>query len=108
MAGRGAFVESFPLFGYDLDDYNELFTEHMELLLKLNEEEVVTWNGKIRSPLQHAQIAPRPLQEKLPIWIGVGGTPESAVRAGRLGVGMALAILGGNPQRFKPLVDSLP
>ena len=105
LAGRGAFVESFPLFGYDLDEYNELFTEHMELLLKLNEEEVVTWNGKFRSPLQHAQIAPRPLQEKLPIWIGVGGTPESAVRAGRLGVGMALAILGGNPQRFKPLVD---
>ena len=105
LAGRGAFVESFPLFGYDLNDYNELFTEHMELLLKLNEEEVVTWNGKFRSPLQHAQIAPRPLQEKLPIWIGVGGTPESAVRAGRLGVGMALAILGGNPQRFKPLVD---
>lgn len=105
LAGRGAFVESFPLFGYDLDDYNELFTEHMELLLKLIEEEVVTWNGKFRSPLQHAQIAPRPLQEKLPIWIGVGGTPESAVRAGRLGVGMALAILGGNPQRFKPLVD---
>lgn len=105
LAGRGAFVESFPLFGYDLDDYDELFTEHMELLLKLNEEEVVTWSGKFRSALHNAQIAPRPYQKKLPIWIGVGGTPESAVRAGRLGVGMALAILGGHPRRFKPLVD---
>lgn len=105
LAGRGAFVESFPLFGYDLNDYNELFSEHMALLLQLNEEEIVTWSGRFRPSLHQAQIAPRPLQQKLPIWIGVGGTPQSAVRAGRLGVGMALAILGGLPERFKPLVD---
>lgn len=105
LAGRGAFVESFPLFGYSTDDYNELFSEHMELLLKLNENEVISWNGKFRSPLKKAEIAPRPFQKQLPIWIGVGGTPQSAARAGRLGVGMALAILGGNPIRFKSLVD---
>ncbi|MFC5465034.1 LLM class flavin-dependent oxidoreductase [Lederbergia graminis] len=105
FAGRGAFIESFPLFGYSTDDYNELFNEHMELLLKLNENEVVTWNGKFRSPLRNAEIAPRPVQKQLPIWIGVGGTPSSAERAGKLGVGMALAILGGDPKRFKPLVD---
>ncbi|MGJ9458334.1 LLM class flavin-dependent oxidoreductase [Oceanobacillus sp. CF4.6] len=105
LAGRGAFIESFPLFGYSTDDYNELFSEHMDLLLKLNENEIVTWNGKFRSPLNDAEISPRPVQKQLPIWIGVGGTPESAARAGRLGVGMALAILGGDPMRFKSLVD---
>jgi len=105
IAGRGAFIESFPLFGYETKDYNELFEEHMDLLLKLNESEIISWNGKFRSALNNAEIAPRPIQKQLPIWIGVGGTPESAARAGRLGVGMALAILGGDPQRFKPLVD---
>lgn len=105
LAGRGAFVESFPLFGYSTNDYNELFTEHMELLLELNENDKVSWSGKFRPSLNNAEIAPRPLQERLPIWIGVGGTPESAVRAGKFGVGMALAILGGDPRRFKPLVD---
>ncbi|WP_077620681.1 LLM class flavin-dependent oxidoreductase [Bacillus sinesaloumensis] len=105
LAGRGAFVESFPLFGYSTNDYNELFSEHMDLLLQLNENEIVTWNGKFRSSLKNAEIAPRPVQKQLPIWIGVGGTPESAARAGRLGVGMALAILGGDLKRFKPLVD---
>lgn len=105
LAGRGAFVESFPLFGYNTRDYNALFSEHMDLLLKLNENEVVSWNGKFRSSLEDAEIAPRPYQEQLPVWIGVGGTPESAERAGKLGVGMALAILGGDPRRFKPLVD---
>ncbi|WP_408021619.1 LLM class flavin-dependent oxidoreductase [Siminovitchia acidinfaciens] len=105
LAGRGAFIESFPLFGYGTNDYDELFEEHMELLLQLTQNDTVTWSGKFRSPLRNAEIAPRPVQEKLPIWIGVGGTPESAVRAGRFGVGMALAILGGNPKRFKPLVD---
>ncbi|MGX6446327.1 LLM class flavin-dependent oxidoreductase [Neobacillus sp. K501] len=105
LAGRGAFIESFPLFGYSTNDYDELFEEHMNLLLQLNEKETITWAGKYRSSLTNAEIAPRPVQEKLPIWIGVGGTPESAVRAGRFGVGMALAILGGNPSRFKPLVD---
>lgn len=105
LAGRGAFIESFPLFGYRTNDYDELFEEHMELLLQLTQNETVTWSGKFRSSLRNAEIAPRPVQEKLPIWIGVGGSPESAVRAGKFGVGMALAILGGNPKRFKPLVD---
>lgn len=105
LAGRGAFIESFPLFGYGTNDYDELFEEHMELLLQLTQNETVTWSGKFRSSLRNAEIAPRPVQEKLPIWIGVGGSPESAVRAGKFGVGMALAILGGNPKRFKPLVD---
>ena len=105
MAGRGAFIESFPLFGYSTNDYDELFKEHMDLLLQLNQNETVTWSGKFRSSLRNAEIAPRPLQEQIPIWIGVGGTPESAVRAGKFGVGMAMAILGGDPLRFKPLVD---
>ncbi len=105
IAGRGAFVESFPLFGYNLNDYDALFEENIKLLQQLNEEEIVTWEGQFRSSLKDAMIAPRPTQEKLPIWIGVGGTPESAIRAGRLGTGIALAILGGDPMRFKPLVD---
>ncbi|CAM5203345.1 putative LLM family oxidoreductase OS=Ureibacillus acetophenoni OX=614649 GN=SAMN05877842_10284 PE=4 SV=1 [Ureibacillus acetophenoni] len=104
LAGS-AFIESFPLFGYDLNDYNELFEEHLELFQQLNENEFVTWEGKFRSALNNAQIAPRPVQDELPLWIGVGGTYESALRAGRLGVGMALAILGGEPERFKFLVD---
>jgi probable LLM family oxidoreductase len=105
LAGRGAFIESFPLFGYSTNDYDELFTEHMELLLQLNKNERVTWSGDFRSPLRNAEISPRPIQEQIPIWIGVGGTSDSAVRAGKFGVGMALAILGGDPLRFKPLVD---
>jgi probable LLM family oxidoreductase len=105
IAGRGAFIESFPLFGYSTNDYDELFTEHMDLLLKLNQNETVTWSGKFRAPFRNAEISPRPIQDRIPIWIGVGGTPESAVRAGKFGVGMALAILGGDPLRFKPLVD---
>lgn len=105
IAGRGAFVESFPLFGYDLNDYDALFEENIKLLQQLNREEIVTWQGKFRSNLKNAMISPRPIQEELPIWIGVGGTPESAARAGRLGTGLALAILGGNPMHFKPLVD---
>lgn len=105
IAGRGAFVESFPLFGYDLGEYNELFEENVQLLQQLNANAIVSWQGSFRSSLQNAMIAPRPVQEKLPIWIGVGGTPESAIRAGRLGTGMALAILGGDPIHFKPLVD---
>ena len=105
IAGRGAFVESFPLFGYDLNDYEELFEENMQLLQQLNAHEIVNWQGTFRSSLKNAMIAPRPVQDELPLWIGVGGTPESAVRAGRLGTGLALAILGGDPHRFKPLVD---
>lgn len=105
IAGRGAFVESFPLFGYDLQDYDALFEEKVKLLQQLNQQEIVTWQGQFRSALKGAMIAPRPVQDEVPIWIGVGGTPESAMRAGRLGTGMALAILGGDPIRFKPLVD---
>lgn len=105
IAGRGAFVESFPLFGYDLQDYDALFEEKVKLLQQLNQQEIVTWQGQFRSALKGAMIAPRPVQDEVPIWIGVGGTPESAMRAGRLGTGMALAILGGEPIRFKPLVD---
>lgn len=105
LAGRGAFIESFPLFGYNTNDYDKLFTEHMDLLLQLNNNERVTWSGIFRPSLKNAEISPRPLQKELPVWIGVGGTPESAVRAGKFGVGMALAILGGPPKRFKPLVD---
>ncbi|MET3698488.1 probable LLM family oxidoreductase [Bacillus oleivorans] len=105
IAGRGAFIESFPLFGYELNDYDALFEENTNLFLKLNQEEMVTWKGHFRPSLRNAEIAPRPLQKQIPFWIGVGGTPESAARAGRYGVGLALAILGGDPMRFKPLVD---
>lgn len=105
LAGRGAFIESFPLFGYSTNDYDELFEEHLDLLLQLTQHETITWSGNFRSSLRDAEIAPRPLQGNLPIWVGVGGTPESAIRAGKFGVGMALAILGGNPKRFKHLVD---
>ncbi len=105
IAGRGAFLESFELFGADLRKYDELFESKLDLLLKLNEQERVSWNGQFRTALNDAEIAPRPFQPTLPIWIGVGGTPESAARAGRLGLNMALGILGGDPRRVKPLVD---
>lgn len=105
MAGRGSFIESFPLFGYDLRDYNELFAEKLELLLKLNAAEHVTWSGKHRPALNNLGVYPRPLQPKLPIWVAVGGTPESVIRAGTLGLPMALAIIGGMPERFAPLAD---
>ncbi len=105
MAGRGSFIESFPLFGYDLNDYNELFSEKLDLLLKLRETEFITWTGKHRPALFEQGIYPRPFQEKMPVWIAVGGTPESVVRAGTLGLPMALAIIGGMPERFAPLTD---
>jgi probable LLM family oxidoreductase len=105
MAGRGSFIESFPLFGYDLKDYDELFSEKLELLLKLNESEKISWKGKHRSPIQNLGVYPRPFQKKLPIWIAVGGTPESVIRSGKLGLPMALAIIGGSPANFLPLVD---
>jgi probable LLM family oxidoreductase len=105
IVGRGAFVESFPLFGYDLADYDQLFPEKLELLLKLNAGERVTWKGRFRSSLDNAEIAPRPLQNQLPIWIGVGGTPESVVRAGTLGIPMMLGIIGGASAQFAPLMD---
>jgi probable LLM family oxidoreductase len=105
MAGRGSFIESFPLFGYDLDDYDELFAEKLELLLKLRETETVTWSGEHRPPLQESGVYPRPVQDPLPIWLAVGGTPNSIVRAASLGLPLALAIIGGAPERFVPLVD---
>ncbi|CAN5791720.1 LLM class flavin-dependent oxidoreductase [soil metagenome] len=105
MAGRGSFIESFPLFGYDLHDYDALFAEKLDLLLKLREHEKVTWSGVYRPPLQDLGIYPRPLQPKLPVWIAVGGTPASAVRAGTLGLPMALAIIGGMPERFAPMIE---
>ncbi|WP_156291571.1 LLM class flavin-dependent oxidoreductase [Oceanobacillus salinisoli] len=106
IAGRGAFVESFPLFGYRLDDYDALFEEHLQLLMELNENERVTWSGKYRSELKDSEIAPRPHQEKLPISVGVGGSPESAARAGRYGLGLTIAMIGGFHTRFAPLVDA--
>ncbi len=105
MAGRGSFTESFPLFGYDLQDYNDLFTEKLDLLLKLRESERVTWSGVHRPALDGQGVYPRPFQAKLPVWIAVGGTPESVVRAGTLGLPMALAIIGGMPERFVPFVE---
>jgi probable LLM family oxidoreductase len=105
MAGRGSFVESFPLFGYDLEDYDELFAEHLDLLLALREAEHVTWSGRHRPPLDGAGVYPRPLQDPLPVWIAVGGTPQSVDRAAVLGLPLAVAIIGGAPERFAPLVD---
>jgi len=105
MAGRGSFIESFPLFGYDLRDYDELFAEKLELLLKLRESVRVAWTGKHRAPLDNPGVYPRPLQDPLPIWVAVGGTPQSVVRAGALGLPMALAIIGGEPERFAPLAE---
>ncbi len=105
MAGRGSFIESFPLFGYDLDDYDELFAEKLDLLLKLRESERVTWSGKHRAPLNDVGVYPRPIQQPLPVWIAVGGTPASVARAGALGLPLMIAIIGGSPARFAPLVD---
>jgi probable LLM family oxidoreductase len=105
MAGRGSFIESFPLFGYDLDDYDELFAEKLELLLKLRKQSHITWSGRHRAPLHDAGVWPRPVQDPLPIWVAVGGTPQSVVRAAALGLPLTLAIIGGQPERFVPLVD---
>jgi probable LLM family oxidoreductase len=105
MAGRGSFIESFPLFGYDLDDYDELFTEKLELLLAIRDNDRVTWSGEHRAPLDDAIVWPRPVQSPLPVWVAVGGTPESVVRAARLGLPLTLAIIGGQTARFKPFVE---
>lgn len=105
MAGRGSFVESFPLFGYDLEDYDELYAEKLDLLLKVRESTHVTWSGRHGAPLDHAGVWPRPVQDPLPVWVAVGGSPESVVRAGALGLPLVLAIIGGQPERFVPLVD---
>jgi len=105
MVGRGSFIESFPLFGYDLQDYDELFSEKLQLLLELRGDVRVSWTGTHRAPLENLAVYPRPLQNPLPIWIAVGGTPQSVIRAGTLGLPMALAIIGGDPARFVPFVD---
>src|SRR5512146_1186328 len=105
IAGRGSFIESFPLFGYDLHDYDELFEEKLELLLAIRDQERVTWQGAHRAALEDAGVWPRPVQEQLPVWIAVGGTPESVVRAARLGLPLALAIIGGQTARFAPFAE---
>jgi probable LLM family oxidoreductase len=106
VAGRGSFVESYPLFGLRLEDYDELFAEKLDLLLAIRENTHVKWSGKHRAPLTGQAVYPRPLQDPLPIWIGVGGTPTSFVRAGMLGLPLMVAIIGGEPKRFRPLVDA--
>jgi probable LLM family oxidoreductase len=105
MAGRGSFVESFPLFGHDLADYDWLFAEKLELLLALRESEFPTWSGRHRPPVDGLGVFPRPLQQPLPVWVAVGGTPQSAVRTGSLGLPLALGIIGGMPERFAPLAQ---
>jgi probable LLM family oxidoreductase len=105
VVGRGSFTDAFPLFGYNLNDYDELFAEKLELLLQIRDNEFVTWSGKFRPALKNQPVYPRPIQEKLPIWLGVGGTPQSFVRAGTLGLPLMVAIIGGETHRFRPLVD---
>ena len=105
MAGRGSFIESFPLFGYRLEDYDELFEEKLDLLLKINQSERVTWKGKFRPALADQQILPRAVNKHLDIWVAIGGTPESALRAGKAGLPVVFAIIGGSPVQFKPLFD---
>src|SRR5256884_1960004 len=105
VVGRGSFIEAFPLFGLDLDDYDSLFAEKLDLLLKIRETEHVHWSGQHRPALTGQAVYPRPLQNPLPIWVGVGGTPESFVRAGALGLPLMVAIIGGETRRFRPLVD---
>ncbi len=105
MAGRGSFIESFPLFGYDLRDYDTLFQEKLELLLKIRGATNVTWSGEHRPPIDNLPVYPRPIQNPLPVWIAVGGSPQSVMRTARFGLPMALAIIGGPPERFVPIVD---
>ena len=105
VVGRGSFTESFPLFGLNLHDYDELFSEKLNLLLNIRDNEFVTWSGKFRPALKNQAIYPRPLQSQIPVWLGVGGTPQSFVRAGTLGLPLMVAVIGGETHRFKPLVD---
>ena len=105
MAGRGSFIESYPLFGYDLDDYDELFSEKLAMLLKIRESERLTWHGKHTQRLDNLGVYPRPVQHLLPVWIAVGGTPQSVIRAGTLGLPLAIAIIGGSPERFVQFAD---
>src|SRR5664279_2931553 len=105
VAGRGSFIEAFPLFGYNLNDYDELFSEKLDLLLKIRNNEFVTWSGKFRPPLKNQPVYPRPMQDLFPIWVGTGGTPESFIRAGTLGLPLMVAIIGGETHNFRPLID---
>jgi probable LLM family oxidoreductase len=105
MAGRGSFIESYPLFGYDLDDYDELFSEKLQMLLKIREETRLSWEGRLTQSVESRGVYPRPIQNPLPVWIAVGGTPQSVVRAGTLGLPLAIAIIGGSPARFVPFAD---
>ena len=105
VVGRGSFIEAFPLFGYDLEDYNNLFTEKLDLLLNIMENEFVNWSGRFRPALVDQPVYPRPLQDPFPVWLGVGGTPQSFARAGALGMPLMVAIIGGETHRFAPLVD---
>jgi probable LLM family oxidoreductase len=105
VVGRGSAIDAYPLFGFDLNDYDALFKEKLDLLLQIRDQEFVTWSGRFRPALQNQPVYPRSMQEKLPVWLGVGGTPESFVRAGSLGLPLMVAIIGGETERFKPLVD---
>jgi probable LLM family oxidoreductase len=105
VVGRGSSIEAFPLFGFSLDDYDDLFAEKLDLLLKIRENEHVTWSGRFRPPLTGQGVYPRPIQNPFPIWLGVGGTPGSFARAGALGLPLMVAIIGGEPRRFRPLID---
>ena len=105
VAGRGSFTEAYPLFGLDFKDYDDLYAEKLDLLLKIRDEEKVTWSGKFRPQMVDQAVYPRPLQEKLPVWVGVGGTPASFVRAGALGLPLMVAVIGGETHRFRPLID---
>lgn len=105
VVGRGSFIEAFPLFGYKLEDYDDLFLEKLDLLLALRENTHVNWMGRFRAPLTGQGVYPRPVQAKLPVWLGVGGTPQSFARAGSLGLPLMVAIIGGEPHRFRPLID---
>ncbi|TWR31514.1 LLM class flavin-dependent oxidoreductase [Mucilaginibacter pallidiroseus] len=105
IAGRGSFIESYPLFGYNLNDYDQLFEEKLDLLMQINKSINVNWQGNFRAPIRNQGVYPRPVQEQIPVWLGVGGTPASAIRAGRLGLPMMIAILGSAPRHFIPFVE---
>jgi probable LLM family oxidoreductase len=105
VVGRGSSIEAFPLFGFDLNDYDALFSEKLELLLKIRDTEFISWSGQFRPAINHLGIYPRPVQNPLPIWLGVGGTPESFARAGALGLPLMVAVIGGETHRFRPLID---
>lgn len=105
VVGRGSFIDAFPLFGLSLNDYDDLFAEKLDLLLAIRRDEVVNWSGRFRPALRQQTVFPRPVQQQIPIWLGVGGTPESFVRAGRLGLPLMVAVIGGETHRFRPLID---